>query len=64
MQAAVGLAQLDKLDGFVAGSGNNWQYLRDALRPLQEVLIVPEPTRGTEPSWFGFVLTDRDGGPL
>lgn len=66
MQAALGLSQLDKLPGFVARRNENWRLLRDAFRRegLDEFLILPETTPGAEPSWFGFLLTVREGAPF
>jgi CDP-6-deoxy-D-xylo-4-hexulose-3-dehydrase len=61
MQAAVGVAQLKKLDGFVARRRENFAYLRAALEPLGDVLILPEATPGSDPSWFGFPITLREG---
>ncbi len=61
MQAAVGCAQLEKLLGFVAARRRNWQQLRDSLNDLADQLIMPEATAESEPSWFGFLLTVRDG---
>jgi CDP-6-deoxy-D-xylo-4-hexulose-3-dehydrase len=59
MQAAVGVAQLRKLDGFIARRRENFAYLRTALEPLEDMLILPEPTPGSDPSWFGFPITVR-----
>ena len=59
MQAACGLAQLDKLDRFVEARKNNFNYLRDRLSSCEEFLILPEATIGSEPSWFGFLMTIR-----
>ena len=64
MQAAVGLAQLDRLDEFVATRRRNWQYLRDGLRDLENVFILPVPTANSDPSWFGFCLTVRPEASL
>ena len=64
MQAAVGLAQMDHLEDFIAARRANWSALRAALAPLEEMFILPEPAPGTEPSWFGFLLTVRDGAPF
>jgi CDP-6-deoxy-D-xylo-4-hexulose-3-dehydrase len=64
MQAAVGLAQLDRLDDFVAARQRNWRYLRDALADLEDFFVLPEATEGSEPSWFGFLLTVRDEAPF
>jgi CDP-4-dehydro-6-deoxyglucose reductase, E1 len=60
MQAAIGCAQLDKLPSFIESRKKNWQYLRDALTDLSDRFIFAEPTPGSEPSWFGFLLTVRE----
>jgi CDP-6-deoxy-D-xylo-4-hexulose-3-dehydrase len=64
MQAAVGLSQLDKLDGFIAARNANFARLRAGLDDLQQLLILPEPTSGTTPSWFGFPISVRPGAPF
>lgn len=64
MQAAVGVAQLEKLAGFIDARRANWQRLRDGLAPLTEWLILPEATPNSEPSWFGFALTVRPDAPF
>lgn len=64
MQAAVGVAQMRKLPGFVAARKRNWRLLRDGLRPLEEYLVLPEPTPGSDPSWFGFLVTVRPDAPF
>lgn len=64
MQAAVGLAQLDRLDGFIAARQRNFDQLTELLRPLEEVLILPEATPNSEPSWFGYPITLRDNAPV
>jgi CDP-6-deoxy-D-xylo-4-hexulose-3-dehydrase len=64
MQAAVGVAQLAKLDGFIARRRANFQKLRDGLRGLEEILVLPEATPGSEPSWFGFPIAVREGAPV
>lgn len=64
MQAAIGLAQLDSLDDFIAKRRANWQYLHDGLKDLQDVLILPVATENSEPSWFGFCLTLRPEVPF
>ena len=61
MQAACALAQLDRLEGFIAARRRNFGFLRQRLRSLDEFLILPEATDDSEPSWFGFLLTLRDG---
>jgi CDP-6-deoxy-D-xylo-4-hexulose-3-dehydrase len=57
MQAACGLAQLDKLDGFVQARKDNFKYLHDRLKSCEEFLILPEATENSDPSWFGFLIT-------
>ena len=59
MQAACGLAQLDKLNDFVAQRKANFAYLKDQLSDLEDVLILPEATSNSDPSWFGFPITLR-----
>jgi len=64
MQAACGLAQLQKLPQFIQARKDNFQYLHKALLPLQEFLMLPEATKGAEPSWFGFPITLKEDGPV
>jgi CDP-6-deoxy-D-xylo-4-hexulose-3-dehydrase len=64
MQAAVGLAQLAKLPGFLAARRRNFQHLLDGLRPYEDVLILPEPTANADPSWFGFPIAVRPGAAV
>ena len=64
MQAAVGLQQLRKLEAFGDARRANWRYYREALAPLADSLLLPEPTDGADPSWFGFMVTVRDGAPF
>jgi CDP-6-deoxy-D-xylo-4-hexulose-3-dehydrase len=59
MQAAVGVAQLAKLDHFVQVRRDNFAYLRAAIAHLEPDLILPEATPGSDPSWFGFPITVR-----
>ena len=61
MQAAVGVAQLEKLDRFVDARRNNWDYLRSGLSSFEDFLILPAEVSDTSASWFGFALTVRDG---
>ena len=60
MQAACGLAQLDKLEFFIEKRRANYTYLRNKLESLTEFLQLPEPTPNSNPSWFGFPLTLTD----
>jgi CDP-6-deoxy-D-xylo-4-hexulose-3-dehydrase len=64
MQAAVGVAQLQKLPGFIEARRRNFQRLKSGLEDLQEWLVLPEATPGSDPSWFGFPLAVRPGTPL
>ena len=59
MQAALGLAQLDKLDEFVKIRRHNFDRLKAGLSDLTNKLILPEPTPNSNPSWFGFLITLR-----
>src|SRR5262249_8195282 len=60
MQAAIGCAQLAKLDGFVARRRANFDPMPPPLRPFEARLLLPRSTEHGEPSWFGFLLTVRD----
>jgi CDP-6-deoxy-D-xylo-4-hexulose-3-dehydrase len=64
LQAAVGAAQLERLDGFGQARRANWAFFRESLADLGDLLVLPEPTPGADPSWFGFMVTVRPGGPL
>jgi CDP-6-deoxy-D-xylo-4-hexulose-3-dehydrase len=64
MQAAVGVSQLAKLDGFIARRNANFQSLKDRLAPLADRLILPEAMPQAEPSWFGFPISVRPESPL
>ena len=64
MQAAVGVAQLDKLEGFIQARNTNFNKIYAGLKDLQEFLILPEATKNSEPSWFGFPITVRKDAPF
>lgn len=64
MQAACGLAQLDRLDGFIAARKANFAYLTDRLAACGEFLQLPVATENSDPSWFGFAMTLRDSAPV
>jgi CDP-6-deoxy-D-xylo-4-hexulose-3-dehydrase len=64
MQAAVGVAQFDKLEGFIDARNKNWARLKKGLKPFEEFLMLPKATKNSKPSWFGFALTVRDGAPF
>lgn len=59
MQAAVGLAQLDHLEDFIAARQRNFDILTELLRPLEDRLILPQATPRSIPSWFGYPITIR-----
>lgn len=64
MQAACALAQLDRLDDFIARRRSNFAFLRTRLETCSEFLILPEATPDSAPSWFGFPITLRDNAPV
>ena len=64
MQAAIGVAQMDKLDGFIDARNANWKLLYKGLKPLEEVLLLPKATKNSEPSWFGFPITVKADAPF
>ena len=64
MQAAVGCAQLEKIDKFIENRRANWQYLRGKLEPLKEKLILPEPEINSLPSWFGFIIAVKENSGI
>ncbi len=63
IQAAIGLAQLDRLDSFVELRRRNWTYLLNGLKDLEEFLVLPKVTENSNPSWFGFALTVKPNSP-
>jgi CDP-6-deoxy-D-xylo-4-hexulose-3-dehydrase len=64
IQAAIGLAQLDRLDSFIELRRRNWSYLLNGLSDLSEYLILPRAAEHSDPSWFGFALTVRQESPI
>ncbi len=63
IQAAIGLAQLDRLESFVEIRRRNWSYLLKHLEDLEEYLLMPKATEFSDPSWFGFALTVSEDSP-
>lgn len=64
MQAAVGSAQLDRLPVFLEARKKNFAFLKEAFSSWEEFFVLPAPTHGATPSWFGFPLTVRDNAPF
>jgi len=61
LQAAVGCAQLEKLPGFIEARRRNWQILSQGLQDLSDRFILPAASPNSQPSWFGFPLTIKEG---
>jgi len=64
MQAALGVSQIEKLPYFIERRKENFAYLRNALKPVEDALILPEATKDSDPSWFGFPIGVREGAPF
>jgi CDP-4-dehydro-6-deoxyglucose reductase, E1 len=64
MQAAVGVAQLDKLPDFIEKRRRNFEFLHQSLQDLQDVLTLPTEAPDSEPSWFGFLLSVKADAPF
>jgi len=64
MQAALGASQIEKLPHFIERRKENFRYLRAALKPMEEFLLMPEATPGSDPSWFGFPMGVRKDAPF
>jgi len=64
MQAACALAQLDRLEEFIAARRANFAYLKDRLKSCEEFLHLPEATPHSEPSWFGFPLVLKESASV
>jgi CDP-6-deoxy-D-xylo-4-hexulose-3-dehydrase len=63
IQAAIGLAQLNRLDDFVELRKRNWLYLLNGLKDLGEFFMLPKAAENSDPSWFGFAMTVKPSSP-
>jgi CDP-6-deoxy-D-xylo-4-hexulose-3-dehydrase len=61
MQAAIGCAQLEKFPSFVEKRKYNFKRLRKALECVEDKIILPVPCENSDPSWFGFLITCKEG---
>ncbi|MBS1806468.1 MAG: lipopolysaccharide biosynthesis protein RfbH [Acidobacteria bacterium] len=64
MQAALGVSQIKKLPHFIERRKANFKHLYEALKPLNDVLMLSEATPGSDPSWFGFLIGVRESAPF
>jgi len=64
MQAACGLAQLDKLEKFIQKRKQNFEYLKKNLIELEDILILPEKENNSDPSWFGFPISIKNNSKV
>jgi len=64
MQAACGLAQLEKAPAFIAARKANFAFLKDRLKDSEEFVNLPQATEHSDPSWFGFPITLKDNCPV
>ena len=64
MQAACGLAQLEKAPQFIQARKDNYAFLKECLKPCEEFVHLPEPTEHADPSWFGFPITLKKNCPV
>ena len=64
MQAAIGCEQLKKFPEFIKKRRHNWNYLRESLKDIENVFILPEAASYSAPSWFGFLLSIRPDSGL
>lgn len=64
MQAACGLAQLDKAQAFIQKRKDNFSFLKNCLAICEDFLILPQATPNSDPSWFGFPITLKENAPV
>lgn len=61
MQAAIGVAQIDKIEDFIKQRRKNFDLLKKGLKDFEDKIILPIPERNSTPSWFGFLITCKEG---
>jgi len=64
MQAAIGVAQLKKLPGFIEARKNNFKYLYEIFKQYERYFILPETEKNSKPSWFGFPVLVKNSAPF
>lgn len=64
LQAAIGCAQLEKINKFTELRRQHWSMLREGLKEVEDMIIMPEKAPNSEPSWFGFLMTVKDEAPF
>jgi CDP-4-dehydro-6-deoxyglucose reductase, E1 len=64
LQAALGASQIEKLPRFIERRKENFRYLHSVLKPMEDYLLLPEATPGSDPSWFGFPIAVRENAPF
>ena len=64
LQASIGVAQMDKLEYFTKKRKENFEYLHNKLKEFEDYFILPKATENSEPSWFGFLLTIKEGSKI
>jgi len=64
MQAALGVSQIEKLPHFIERRKENFAYLKQVLKPLEQYIVLPEATPDSDPSWFGFPIGVKEDAPF
>jgi CDP-6-deoxy-D-xylo-4-hexulose-3-dehydrase len=64
LHAALGINQLKRVNQYISARNDNWKFYREAFEEMKDFFILPEPAPYSEPSWFGFMLTVREGSPI
>tara|TARA_Y100000996_G_scaffold413480_1_gene401812 strand:- start:3709 stop:5031 length:1323 start_codon:yes stop_codon:yes gene_type:complete len=64
LQASIGLAQLDKLDNFIAARKKNWNLINEFIKEKDEYFIPHKPEKDTDPSWFGYAISVKEDAPF